>query len=959
MLRITTLIALLTPFLLSAGDDHPTVDQELEITYIKNNRRLPDRTLQSQWKQQKAWQSFVQDHSNWYVEFNEITGLPHRAAGKPLAIAGATEQSAKQFLQAHFKGFNIPTQDLVLRNIRQSKNYTFIDLVQHYQGFEVIDSRVSLRINQSGRVPLVGIDVYPVQGVNLTASLQINQISSLAAAGLPGKVNEIKFEDLRILPVPMGDHYDYHLVYPVRVLTYDASTRMPAEWYTYLDAHSGKVLYRHNLVANAQVDITVQATVYPTHSLDPSAVRPLEGVRITTPGGAVYYTDSAGKVTLPDSITSITADLNGRWSTIRTGQSGTTAPSIVMSVDTGANLVNFDSATIISHSSAFHHVNLMHGFLKSWYPSFTGMDFPMLTRVDRTDGSCNAFYNGANDMISFFAAGSGCRDIATVADVVYHEYAHGINYEFYNFYSSFFQNGSMGEGYSDVWALGFTESPVLGKGFTSDPGYYVRRYDIDPKVYPDDVAGTHQTGEIIAGSWWDCGVAFADVQQMMEIYAEHMYALPTAPGGQEGQLFRDILLDALMADDDDGDLSNGSPNDSIIACNFATHGITLIPDANASHVTEETKPALYLIPIEIDLGSDLGWYYTGVTLKYKFDKSDPWTDEPMVFNSTSGLFEAILPGQPAGTVMQYYIELSNLCGTTVTIPEGADLIGINAALPYMSLIGYKNIYLENLSDLGTLWTLGDATDNATTGQWVIEELVGSFSGGAEVQPADDHTQNGDDVAAVTANSASQSAGIGTNDVDDGKTTLYSPVFDLRGWIDPAINYYRWYTNDAFGGPSADLWEVFITDDLVNWFEIERTRDTDRSWRNVAFKVLDYVNLTAEIQLKFVAQDNAPGSIVEAAVDDLGVWDLDLNPGIDENEHSSIQIWPNPSEGKLVIRSTTDLGQVRIMDLAGRVVFEQQARTGQVLSLDLSHLAAGLYFLETESGHAKVVLTEQN
>jgi hypothetical protein len=36
---------------------------------------------------------------------------------------------------------------------------------------------------------------------------------------------------------------------------------------------------------------------------------------------------------------------------------------------------------------------------------------------------------------------------------------------------------------------------------------------------------------------------------------------------------------------------------------------------------------------------------------------------------------------------------------------------------------------------------------------------------------------------------------GSNDVDHGKNTLYSPKFDLTGYVIPAISYYRWYSND--------------------------------------------------------------------------------------------------------------------------------------------------------------------
>ena len=44
----------------------------------------------------------------------------------------------------------------------------------------------------------------------------------------------------------------------------------------------------------------------------------------------------------------------------------------------------------------------------------------------------------------------------------------------------------------------------IGKGFYTDNQDGIRRYDIDPKVYPEDIVGeVHADGEIICGAWYD------------------------------------------------------------------------------------------------------------------------------------------------------------------------------------------------------------------------------------------------------------------------------------------------------------------------------------------------------------------------------------------------------------------------------------------------------------------------
>ena len=75
----------------------------------------------------------------------------------------------------------------------------------------------------------------------------------------------------------------------------------------------------------------------------------------------------------------------------------------------------------------------------------------------------------------------------------------------------------------------------------------------------------------------------------------------------------------------------------------------------------------------------------------------------------------------------------------------------------------------------------------------------------------------------------------------------------------------------------------ITDDGVNWQYIENNMSSDISWRKFAFRVSDYVNLTSNVQLKFMASDSIRlgqnldgGSLIEAAVDDLVLYEGQTN-----------------------------------------------------------------------------------
>ena len=147
------------------------------------------------------------------------------------------------------------------------------------------------------------------------------------------------------------------------------------------------------------------------------------------------------------------------------------------------------------------------------------------------------------------------------------------------------QNGGLNEGYADIWALSLTTSPILGIGFyDNDPTGFVRRYDQDRKVYPQDLVGeVHADGEIIAGAFWDLYLNLGSMTQMLDLFKYVYDSGVDGPDGDEGSIYTDILLEVLYADDNDGDLSNGTPNDNDIIDAFNQHGITLLSNAVISH----------------------------------------------------------------------------------------------------------------------------------------------------------------------------------------------------------------------------------------------------------------------------------------------------------------------------------------------------------------------------------------
>ncbi|MEO8148938.1 MAG: T9SS type A sorting domain-containing protein [Bacteroidia bacterium] len=76
----------------------------------------------------------------------------------------------------------------------------------------------------------------------------------------------------------------------------------------------------------------------------------------------------------------------------------------------------------------------------------------------------------------------------------------------------------------------------------------------------------------------------------------------------------------------------------------------------------------------------------------------------------------------------------------------------------------------------------------------------------------------------------------------------------------------------------------------------------------------------------------------------------------QNENETI-IYPNPSNGKFILKSKANINAFRIYDVNGRVVMEQFANQ-QIFQIDISELKSGIYFVQVQTkdgmSNAKII-----
>lgn len=221
-------------------------------------------------------------------------------------------------------------------------------------------------------------------------------------------------------------------------------------------------------------------------------------------------------------------------------------------------------------------------------------------------------------------------------------------------------------------------------------------------------------------------------------------------------------------------------------------------------------------------------------------------------------------------------------------------------------------------------------------------------------------------------------------MDGGRTTLTSAALDATGMTVPTVSFWRWFcsywplgTSSGTGGPEpGDYLAVLISNDNgVNWTPVDTTRGDENHWEERTIRVADYVTPTSQVRLRFVAHDVSPGSIVEAGVDDLTMFDaasaaLGVTPPRPIARLAFRPASPNPAAGRvtlvLEVPASGEL-EVDLVDVTGRRVRELHRGLASAGPLTLGWdgrdgegrpAPAGLYFARARAGnvaaHTRVI-----
>ncbi len=237
------------------------------------------------------------------------------------------------------------------------------------------------------------------------------------------------------------------------------------------------------------------------------------------------------------------------------------------------------------------------------------------------------------------------------------------------------------------------------------------------------------------------------------------------------------------------------------------------------------------------------------------------------------LFQANFPAIECETEVAYYFEAQATDGSTVTLPAGAPVLTYEAT----AASSIAQLFADDMEEPNG-WFVGAPGDNATSGIWVRVDPVGTAA-----QPENDNPEGEGTLCWITGN-GTPGGGLGEDDVDDGRTTLTSPIVNATaGEGTPFLSYYRWYSNNQGADPDNDEMPILISNNAgFTWQPLETVTENAGSWVRVLWRIDDVLPATNAMQLRFIAQDLASGSVVEAGVDDVQIFyfecETDTIPG---------------------------------------------------------------------------------
>lgn len=219
------------------------------------------------------------------------------------------------------------------------------------------------------------------------------------------------------------------------------------------------------------------------------------------------------------------------------------------------------------------------------------------------------------------------------------------------------------------------------------------------------------------------------------------------------------------------------------------------------------------------------------------------------------------------------------------------------------------------------WTV---TSTASSGAWLRGEPNGTIYRNEQFQTNFDIANDFGSDCYVTGNIGGDPS---TDDVDNGGTTLMSPVMRLSNYKEPLLSYYYWFVNAGGQGNPNDKMNIRLSNGSTIVF-IKEVNTHSPSWiYSDVIKIKDLLPLSDSMRLIIDIADDQPGHLLDAAFDDFLLIDGIISSSELSGKEFNIKTYPNVFQNQtyLFYKAEENLHSnlnVQVIDQFGRVVQNQ-------------------------------------
>lgn len=609
--------------------------------------------LSAGWKTASELETFVQSQGGTWIAAVQDSRSSRMIYGKGSRESIPMLSEAQRILRDNSSLLQIADPgDWEVARVDRSGFGTHFRFHQKYQGFVVQGSEVSMHFNREGQLFAVTSKAPRISG-----RLKLKSTPREAEDALHriyGQAARIHIEN----PVVVSFR-PARLAWPALVESQD-----PADgaWQVLLDAADVRIILSQN---PAHLTFDGTASVWKENPF-------------TTPDriqSKITYLDNSGALEGNFSKT-----LNANFEHDVTQPIA--LPDYTTARNAGRRFIYTPEDARAVEAMAYYHISVVQDHYKSMgFPGFGGRA-PIFVNVAATDGGRgfdNAFYSASSQFpktgIYVFGAGDERGNTAMDADVLYHEYSHGvldrISPSLLHTPLESVYGFSIHEAFGDVAAAAINGNPMIGEfAFRStSSGAYEGRDLQNTRRFPQNViwpeikmSEPHYASLILSGAWWD-------LQRLIgsgpahKLFFEAAYLVPPDADFFD---YRDALLAA--------DLSSGGEHQNHILQAFAKHGIRGPSQAGKGNVqvqralmrndtavaSEFSRGQIIYFALEYSAG--------GVAPGYFFVPEDIQFNQPSGSNATlkpslPEIFNGQHPGLNGAVLMEVLTNSSTLPGS--------------------------------------------------------------------------------------------------------------------------------------------------------------------------------------------------------------------------------------------------------------------------------------------------------